>query len=185
MGEFTAAVQDYRGVLHGYVRKRLQAPHDAEDVVQEALLRFYSRGSVAELTAPVGYLLRIAANLLADRGRAHCRRMVAFEAVHEAELAVDPDQEHGRHLSDLERAYADALVELTPRCRAVFESRRHAGISTPEVARRMSISPRMVQKYMAQAQAHLAERLQLFGPDVPVAWQNRAAPVRSMGRQTS
>lgn len=173
MGNNTGAIQDYQGVLHGYVRKRLNTPHEADDIVQESLLRFYKRQGGEEIAARHAYLLRIAANLLADRGRALRKRMVPLDTVHETELSAPADQEQARHRSDLQRAFADALQELSPRCRAVFESRRQAGISTPEVARRLAISPRMVQKYMAQAQAHLTARLRPSAPEVQCARTSR------------
>src|SRR3546814_11430884 len=61
--------------------------------------------------------------------------------------------------ADLERSYAAALDELSPRCREVFRLRRHGEMTTAEVADRFGMSHRMVQKYMVQALELLSVRL--------------------------
>src|SRR3546814_3471829 len=64
--------------------------------------------------------------------------------------------------ADLERSYAAALDELSPRCREVFRLRRHGEMTTAEVADRFGMSHRMVQKYMVQALELLSVRLRPF-----------------------
>lgn len=77
-------------------------------------------------------------------------------------MGLGPAQEDGCHLADLEHAYGRALAELPPRCREAFVMRRHDELATPDVADRLSISHRMVQKYIARATSHLHDRLQPF-----------------------
>src|SRR3546814_4962686 len=43
-----------------------------------------------------------------------------------------PDQESGLLFADLERSYAAALDELSPRCREVFRLRRHGEMTTAD-----------------------------------------------------
>lgn len=154
----------YEAALRSYFRRRAPG-HQVDDLVQEALTRLVATQHGADLQTPLAYLFRIASNLLADHARASRRNgPVAWDEEDDVEMrtATAPSQEHGLLFTDLERAYAAALDELSPRCRDVFVMRRHGELSTPEVAERLNISHRMVQKYMVQALELLSVRLRPY-----------------------
>jgi RNA polymerase sigma-70 factor (ECF subfamily) len=152
----------YEAALRSYFRRRTD-PSDVDDLVQEALLRLFASRRHDELTTPLAYLFRVASNLLVDHARARRRSMIDPNRPVVAEfVAVEADQEYHTLLGDLERVYADALDELSPRCRQVFVMRRHGGHATPEIADTLGISHRMVQKYMVQALELLTVRLKPF-----------------------
>src|SRR3546814_12712540 len=91
---------------------------------------------------------------MADRARAQ-RRAPTLEWDDDDgwddQACAAPDQESGLLFADLERSYAAALDELSPRCREVFRLRRHGEMTTADVADRFGMSHRMVQQYMVQA----------------------------------
>jgi RNA polymerase sigma-70 factor (ECF subfamily) len=150
--------------LRLFVSARVSHRGDVDDVVQESFLKFHSacRGQV--ITNPLGYLCRVAMNIIIDHGRRRTplSNSVDIDGVAESCLAMEASQEQGRCLADLERAYHTALKELSPRCAEVFELRRHHRMATPDVAARLSITTRMVQKHMVTAMAHLQNRLGPF-----------------------
>lgn len=176
----------FQSALRIYLRRRMRDEHEVEDVVQEAIARLYACAPDAAVVSPLGYLFRIVRNLLIDRSRRWSPLTTAVPIEDEPGISVEPQQEYGRHHEDLRQAYERALTELSPRCREVFHLRRHQELGTPEIATRLSISPRMVQKYMVRAMTHLHDRLGPFlrgvsepdarvEPSVPVSFQSASS----------
>lgn len=147
-----------------FVAARSANRDDLDDIVQETFLRFYAFRGDHEILQPIGYLYRIALNLIIDRSRRRSPLNFAtsIDDVAEDNLATRPRQEDARRLADLQQAYSDALSELSPRCAEVFHLRRHCEMATPDVAVHLSITTRMVQKHMVTAMAHLHRCLQSY-----------------------
>lgn len=171
-GEVAAADAEefrrYEAALRSYFRRRVQTSQ-VDDLVQEALARLIATRRDTQVQTPLAYLFRIASNLMADRARAQRRaptREWDDEEGWEEQASAAPEQERGLFFADLERSYAAALDELSPRCREVFLLRRHGEASTADVADRFGISHRMVQKYMVQALELLSVRLRPFLEDI-------------------
>jgi RNA polymerase sigma factor (sigma-70 family) len=158
---------EYSVRLRLFVAARSSNRDDVDDIVQETFLRFYAFRGDQEIHQPVGYLYRIALNLIIDRSRRRSPLNFAtsIDEVGEDSLATRPRQEDGRRLADLQRAYANALSELSPRCAEVFHLRRHREMATPDVAAHLSITTRMVQKHMVTAMAHLHHCLRSYVSD--------------------
>lgn len=146
----------YRAALRAFVARRVADPHEVDDLVQEACARLMSSVREREVETPQAYLFRIAANLIADR---HRRNLPTVPLAEEHHPAVAAEQEERRRAADVRAALADALAELSPRVRDVFVLRRFEERSTGEIARDLGISPRMVQKHLTKATAHLYRRL--------------------------
>jgi RNA polymerase sigma factor (sigma-70 family) len=146
----------YRSALRAFVARRVADPHEVDDLVQEACARLIATAKLRSLDAPQAYLFRIAANLIADRGRAPPRTVPLLEEHHPA---IHPSQEEGRRAADVRAALDAALAELSPRARQVFVMRRFDELDTHDIAHRLGISVRMVQKHLTCAVTHLYHRL--------------------------
>ncbi len=155
-GSPDASLGLYRAALRAFVARRVDDPDEVEDLVQEACARLIATARLRSLDAPQAYLFRIAANLITDRARARRHLVPLLEEHHPA---IDPGQEEARRAADIRRALDAALAELTPRARAVFVMRRFDEMTTNDIAGALSISPRMVQKHLTSAVAHLYHRL--------------------------
>ena len=123
-------------------------PEEQEQHAVHRLLR--------SLEEPQAYLFRIAANLIADRGR---RGLVVVPLTDEMHPSIAPRQEERRRVVDLQQALEAALAELSPRARTIFVMRRFDEMGTGDIARALGISPRMVQKHLTHAVSHLYARL--------------------------
>lgn len=146
----------YRAALRAFVARRVADPHEADDLVQEACARLIATARHRSLDEPQAYLFRIAANLIADRGR---RRSVVVPLTDELHPSIAPRQEERRRVVDLQQALDAALAELSPRAREIFVMRRFDEMGTGDIARALGISPRMVQKHLTHAVSHLYARL--------------------------
>lgn len=149
-------LRQYEGALRKFIGRRVRSRDEIDDLVQEAFARLLASEQRRDVEYPVAYLFRIASNLLADHGRRRTASPVD-DAIDgdERHFAVSPNQEDGRHLADLRASLDAALAQLSPKCRDVFIMRRFRGLSTPEVAGTLGITPRMVQKHMTHAMTHV------------------------------
>jgi RNA polymerase sigma factor (sigma-70 family) len=133
---------------------------DAEDLTQEAFLRLARAAQGAEgIARPVGFLRQIGRNLLRDRANSAAQRYtsVAFDA----ENDVSDQNELGRlEARDSLRRLEAAMYLLKPRTRQVFLAHRLDGFSYVEIAERMGLSVKRVEKIMAEAISQLTRQVE-------------------------
>lgn len=142
------------------VAKRLVPdPVTAEDVVQEAMVRAWSRASHfdsgrARFTT---WLYRIVVNLCIDH-----RRRTQPESIPEDFEPADPAASVDEMMATNERyaALAGALKELPARQRAAMTLVYDEGMSGAEAARVLGLSAKAVERLLARGRAYLRERLQ-------------------------
>lgn len=143
--------------LKGLLRHRGQSPEDAEDLVQEAFLRLHSfLADGHEVRQPEGFLVRTALNLAVDARRRNTReRRDHFVSDTLEELAlVDPSPSPEEIISAEKRLTQMRAVldsQLSPRTREVFFLHRLEGFTHEEIAERMNMSLRSVEKHIARA----------------------------------
>jgi RNA polymerase sigma-70 factor (ECF subfamily) len=124
---------------------------DADDLVQEAWVRFAVYQQETPVARPGAFLSRVARNLAVSSDRA---RAVRGEEVEVDEVAL-ADLSPGTEATVLARervARLDVcLGRLGSRTQAIFLDVRYGGLSYPEVARRHRISVSAVEKHVAKA----------------------------------
>lgn len=154
----------HRAALIDYAASILGARSRAEDVVQEAYIRFSGAAGGAGVSDgpilhPVGYLYRIVRNLALDA----LRHLAVEGRVEDQALAALPAPEpsperHAVTRAEL-RAVADALSELPERTRIAFEMHRLGGATLHAVAARLGISVGLAHRLVRDALGHCADRL--------------------------
>lgn len=135
----------------------------AEDVVQEAYLRFDSAASAKLFDEPVGYLYRIVRNLALDGRRRQVREslFVVGQASALSERAADarptPEAEAAGR-SDIEALKA-ALAELPERTRRALEMHRFEGKTVKTVAATLGVSVGTAHALIVDGLEHCRTRL--------------------------
>lgn len=154
----------HRSALVDYAAPLLGSRAWAEDVVQEAFLRFVSTASEADFKSvahPVAYLYRIVHNLAMDRGRHNA--LAKLSDVGSEELAALPapaaSPEQQAIDRDQLRVVAEALAELPERTQTAFRMHRLGGMSLQQVAVELGISVTLVHQLVHKALTHCADRL--------------------------
>ena len=147
---FTKLFTESRDALHRYIRRFVGSSETAKEIVLEAFLRTYrERESVTTLRA---FLFSTARNLAANEYR-H-RRTVERGAVGDfGDLRVNPESEslESELLRDEKnRLIQEAIDHLPPQCRAAFTLRVFHECSYKEVADRLGISAKTVEKHIAR-----------------------------------
>jgi RNA polymerase sigma factor (sigma-70 family) len=105
--------------------RRLGSSDLATEALQETWLRLQRPGEPGVLNRPDAYLFRVALNVAADRRDAERRRLALSEVEmlrHLDDDELDPER-FAESRSEVV-ALAQALDELSPRCRAIFIAAR-------------------------------------------------------------
>lgn len=139
-----------QSALKRYVQRFIGSRDTAEEIVQEAFLRTYEQGD--SVRTPRAFLFSTARNLASNAKRDH--RTSRTDSVGE----IDDSRVVERQVSAEEGALAeertqlvkDAIERLPPKCRVAFTLRIFHGCSYREIADRMGISTKTVEKYIAR-----------------------------------
>lgn len=153
----------HRGKLVNYANTFLRDRAHAEDVVQEAYLRFDAAADQRPLGEPVAYLYRIVRNLALDGRRRLQRdrtRLVAGDEAGIADVAEDrPSPEAAAVARDELRVVGAAMAELPERTRVALELHRFGGCTFKEIAAHLDISVGLAHSLVVQGLEHCRERL--------------------------
>lgn len=167
------AVEIYYEELRQFIRQRTGSSSMAEDVVQETWIRANTT-SAALPDNPRAYLYRMAGNLAVD----HVRRRQAWERAEQLadgksgesfaqtveQVPSDTPDPLEAVISQKELAALTAAVgELPDKCRQVFVLYRGHGLTMREIAARLSITEKTVEKHIARAMVHCRARLREAG----------------------
>ncbi len=165
-------VEPHRRELHAHCYRMLGSVHDAEDALQEALLRAWRGiGGFEGRSSHRSWLYRIATNTCLDALDRRKRRVLPVEdaPVGETEWLEPfpdallsgedaPDTRYEQRES-VELAFIAALQHLPARQRAVLILRDVLGFSAAEVADTLQTTTASVNSAMQRARATVEERL--------------------------
>ena len=183
---FRRLVEPHRRELHAHCYRMLGSIHDADDALQDALLRAWRGLSRFEGRSSLrSWLYRIATNTCLDLVSRRPKRMLALDHApaadpHEGpgaplvesvwvepypseELGLDearlsPDARY-EQLESVELAFIAALQHLPARQRAVLIMREVLGFSAREVADTLDTTSASVNSALQRARAAVDERL--------------------------
>jgi len=146
-----ALYRDHHGWLQDWLRRKLGNHFDAADLAHDTFVRVLKAPERSQPEQPRAYLCTIAKGLLVDLAR----RRTLERAYHEV-LAALPRQDVPS--LEVQAIMKDALFEMDQmlaglggKVREAFILSRFEGLPYREIARRMGISPRSVQTYVARA----------------------------------
>ena len=158
---YTALYNRYweRMVTFAYIK--LQSGADAKEVVQDVFLDMWNRRF--NLQIPGNFQAYISGSvkykiftLLAKRKKelSNYQNIPTGLASRSTEEWLSYDQLR----ADLEKA----VLRLPEKCRLVFKLSREKGLSTPEIAHQLQISPKTVENHMTKALFRLRKALKLL-----------------------
>lgn len=157
---FVHEILVHEAALTRYLLRNWPQRDEVHDLRQETYTRVYEAARRALPDAPKSFLFATARHLMTDRRRR--ARVVSIEPVGDfASLDVLVDEASperwfgGRQLLG---RLAEAFDGLPDRCREVVWLRRVEELSQKEVAVRMGISEKTVEKHIAKAARLLADR---------------------------
>lgn len=144
----------HRNELLNYAHHLLRDRASAEDLVQEAWLRFSSRaGEAGDLTQPTKYLFAIVRNLALDwlrRSSLHSPQPITVEAM-ETIPSEAPSAERVLYYRDELRSLEKSLAGLPERTQVAFIMYRVERRTLQEIASHLGVSVPRVHKMIKDA----------------------------------
>ncbi len=154
-----ALFQQHYGLVCQAISRFISDAPLVEDLAQEVFVRFWEKREQIEITSSVpAYLRRMAIN----EALAWLRRNQRFdveELTPQTPAGTAADGEATFLHQELRLSIHEAINELPPKCRAVFQLSRFEEMTYPEIAQQMGISVKTVENQMGKALKYLRERL--------------------------
>ena len=153
---------EHREQLLSYANRIVRDRASAEDVVQEAWLRFSTRSGQDEpIAQPLAYLYTIVRNLALNwTSRAAKHGPVSVPAPTMESVAADePSVERVLYYRDELRLLQEAIGELPERTQTAFYLYRIDGWTLQQVADRLGVSVVRAHQLVKEAGLHAARRL--------------------------
>lgn len=152
------AFDEYRGLLFGIAYRMLSSATDAEDIVQEAFVRWLQAGD-EEVQSPKAYLAKIVVRLCinqAESARAQREVYVGSWLPEPILTGPHPDMTESAMLGEtLSFAFLTLLEQLGPLERAVFLLREAFEYDYPEIAEIVGKSEVNCRQILRRAHQHL------------------------------
>ena len=153
--------EELRPYLFAIAYRMLGSVAEAEDVVQDAFLRYHE--AEVEADSPKAYLATITTRLAIDQLRsARARREVYPGEWLPEPLVEDEAVRHAETADSLSLAFLHLLEKLSPVERAVFLLREVFDYPYDEVARIVGKSPANCRQILARAHGHIDEGRRRF-----------------------
>ena len=151
--------QSARRDLHAFV-SRLVGSDEVDDILQETWLNLHQRGTPATWRNPRAFLFATARNLALDslRRKRRWERVVPPGEEPPDPVCPGPGPDAQAIGKQLVARIAAALNELPPACRDAFLLNRLYDCTHAEIADRLGISTKTVQRHIERALLHCLRR---------------------------
>ncbi|MDN5211808.1 sigma-70 family RNA polymerase sigma factor [Fulvivirgaceae bacterium BMA12] len=139
----------------------LKSKEEAEEAVQDIFVKFWrQRDQIKDIEAYQGYLYKIAKHHLLNCIRKKAKDKIKY---YELENNLKSFQSvEGQYIFDeLYQQANDAISQLPPRRKQVYELKRNEGLTNRQIAEKMNISETMVEKHWRLAVSTIKDYLQL------------------------
>lgn len=160
----TAEFERERGRLQRLAYRMLGSVSEAEDVVQDAWLRWTRAGD--DVADPAAWLVRATTRLCLDRLRAAKAERAAYKGPWLPEPLIEPlPEDPVERAEDVSVAFLLALERLSPLERAVFLLREAFDEDYAAIAEALGRSEAAVRQLAARAKAHVRQARPRFTVD--------------------
>lgn len=159
-----AAYLERRDDLKRFFLLRVRSEPEAEDLLQDLYIKVAGVAAGEEVRNPAAFLYHLSGNLMLDRMRQQ-RRSGARDAAYRTATTETAGAEDVADLPSAEAIVAskqqlamllERLASLPERTQMVFRLHRFDGLGHVEIADRLGMSRRAVEKRMSSAIRHLA-----------------------------
>jgi RNA polymerase sigma factor (sigma-70 family) len=164
--------------LRGWLLRRRNLPSDVDDLIQESYALIAGLKSVEHIGHPKAYFFQTARSLILQQARR--AKIVSFQAMDDLDMTGVADElSPERQVAGREelRLLSQALETLPLQRREAFRLRKVEGLSQKEIAARLGLSEKAVEKHIAKAVGLLINLYGRGGKSAPGA--SMVANIRS------
>ncbi|SFC62597.1 RNA polymerase sigma-70 factor, ECF subfamily [Parapedobacter composti] len=157
---FAVLFERYFHKLHRFALKHLRDECVAEELVMDLMVNIWNKRKQLRPEISIApYLYRALRNAIID-----CYRQQQSPVLFQDELpessAADTDADHAVHAKELNAWYLRQLNSLPVTQRTAFQLSRDEGLSYPQIAAKMNVSVKAVEKYISKTLVNLRKKFQ-------------------------
>ncbi|MEC5143472.1 sigma-70 family RNA polymerase sigma factor [Chitinophaga sp. 212800010-3] len=158
---FETLYQRYAATLYNHAYKKFPVPHLLEDMIQDIFTTLYKkRATLTGIQNFSAYLHSALRNRIFNE----LRNSLLHQQHHQhLPITKTAENEHAYDYKLLEKRFALALDQLTARSREVFLLSRRDHLSNKEIAQRLGISVKAVEKHMGKSLQVMREEFKDYG----------------------
>ncbi len=149
-----ALYSEHHGWLQNWLRGKLGCAADAADLAQDTFLRILLKRELREIGMPRAFLRTIARGLVIDHWRREELQRAYLESIAHLPEAQAPSPEARELVLELLEEISRMLDGLKPKVRTAFLLAQCEDLSHRQIAERMGVSQRSVERYVAEALYH-------------------------------
>ncbi len=168
--EYIEFVKDKYFVLFGYALKLTGHREDAEDLIQEALIKLWkAKNKISKNKNPLSYAYSTIRNLFIDGTRKNELKEVPLDLIEDRRILFDVDGTAVKrcdvllaHIEDDFRykKILKIIRTLPEKQRNIIWLRDVKGLSVKETAKKLKLNPALVKVYLSRARKHIKYSLE-------------------------
>ena len=142
----------YKKRVFGVALKMLKSEREAEEIVQDVFLSIWvAKAKLGDINDPEAYLFTITYNTIYTRLKKASRNQELLNTIihHLTEIQNTTDETIAAH--ETGKLINEAVQQLPPQQRAIYELSKQEGLSYDEIADRMHLSKNTVRNHLAEA----------------------------------
>lgn len=150
---FTLLYHHYVPQLSAFLQRLTHSPAIADELVQETFLQIWiNRDKLPSVEQPRAWIFRIAANITYNFLKRRITERNILEKMSSGIPMYQPSMvEESLHLRQLKESIKEAVNGLTPQRKKIYQLSREGGMSIPEIAERLGLSPNTVKNTLVTA----------------------------------
>ena len=160
---FNEMFDRYGKRLYNFSIKYLKSAENAEEIVQEVFMKIWDhRKELAAQKSLESYLFTIAKNGILNTVR-KSKSEQAYQNYAKINTGKNVLLDEELDFNEIEKAYHEAIGQLSPRRKEIFLLSRKQLLSNLEIAEKMDISVKTVENQMTSAIAEIRKNLRSLG----------------------
>lgn len=159
--EFKHIFNRYFDAIRSYIYYRITDEAMASDLAQDVFMKIWEKKDRLDQENIKALLYKMASDAVVSEFRKNAVRLNYAANMHPAEPCLSPQEE--AEFEELKKNYSETLAGMPEAQRTAFLMNREEGLRYPEIAERLGISIKAVEKRMTRALKLLKTKLLSYG----------------------
>jgi RNA polymerase sigma-70 factor (family 1) len=160
---FTEIYNRYAESLAGFAASKLYSLDDARDLLHDLFVKLWENRDQLNITSNLQtYLFAVVRHRIIDKIRKNITRQDYAAMLQRLDTGHQPGVEQQIAEKELKQQINNALNELPPRVKEIYQLSRDQNLSNSEIAAKLNLSEQTVKNQLSVALKHLRQTLSDF-----------------------